>query len=351
MRRVDNPPNPYLSEHREYLGPPPAARLDVYEERARSIIAGNDSPDVPFCWSVNPYRGCQHACAYCYARRTHEYFGHGAGTDFDTRVIVKVNAAELLERELSRPTWEGEPLAFSGVTDCYQPLEAVYGVTRACLEVCLRRANPVGVVTKSHLIARDADLLAALHRRAGVRVYFSIPFFDAEVARKLQPHTPPPERQFEALRRLAAAGVPVGIMVAPIIPGLNDHDIPALLQRAAECGARGGSYSPIRLPGSVKDVFLSRLRAELPEAAARVEQRILELHGGRWNDPRFGCRMRGTGAYWESVKRLFQTMVLRYGLNRRAARKKSADNQPLLPFPPASPPLPGSASAPLCAGD
>jgi len=341
MRPVANPPNPYLSEYREWLGPPPVARLEVYEEHAASIVAENDSPDVPFRWSVNPYRGCQHGCAYCYARRTHEYLGLGAGTDFETKITVKVNAPELLEQTLAAPRWPRETIAFSGVTDCYQPLEAVYQLTRRCLEACVRRANPVGVVTKSYLVVRDTDVLAELHRRAGAHVAFSIPFADPTVARRLEPHAPPPERQFEALRRLAEAGVPVGLILAPIIPGLNDRDIPALLKQAAACGATTASYTPVRLPGSVKDVFLARLRAEFPDRAARVEARIRALHGGQWNDPRFGWRMRGSGEYWASVQRLFETTATRLGLDCGQPWRHSAGLGPdapgtkqLLLFPP-----------------
>ena len=338
MREVTNPPNPYLSECREWLGPPPRARLTVYEERSASILSENDSPDLPYRWSVNPYRGCQHACAYCYARCTHEYLGMGAGTDFDTNIVVKVNAPERLAASFARRSWRRELVMFSGATDCYQPLEAAYRLTRRCLEVCVESGNPVGIVTKSYLIARDVDVLAELHRRAGAHVCFSIPFADAEIARKIEPHAPPPARQFEAMRRLADAGVPVGIMVAPVIPGLNDRDIPALLSRAAECGARSATYTPVRLPGSVEQVFLSRLGAELPAAARRVEQRIREMRNGALSDSRFGERMRGNGVYWGSVARLFETMATRAGLDcgqrwRRMVPATSASRQLTL-FPP-----------------
>lgn len=228
---------------------------------------------------------------------------------------MKVNAPELLAEAFGRRNWSREAVTFSGVTDCYQPLEAMYGLTRRCLEVCVEHANPVAITTKSCLVLRDVDLLVELNRRGRARVCLSIPFADREVARKLERHTPPPARQFEALRRLAGAGVPVGILVAPVIPGLNDRDIPALLEQAAACGATTASYSPLRLPGSVKDVFLARLRAELPLAAERVEVRIREMHGGAWSDSRFGWRMRGSGVYWESVQRLFETMATRYGLD------------------------------------
>jgi DNA repair photolyase len=327
MLRVANPPNPYLSEVREFLGPPPPARLEVYEEQARTVLTANDSPDVPFRFSVNPYRGCQHACAYCYARRTHEYLGLGAGTDFETAITVKINAPELLAEAFSRRGWTREPVSFSGVTDPYQPLEAVYRLTRSCLEVASRFANPIAVITKSYLIVRDVQ------RRAGVHVWFSIPFADAAVVRKLEPHVPAPSRQFDAMQKLAQAGVSVGLMIAPVIPGLNDRDIPALLKQAADAGAALANYSPVRLPGSVRDVFLARLRAELPDAAKRVETRILELRGGKWNDPRFGYRMRAAGVYWDSVRRLFNTMAARHGF-------RDIDRSESTGCPPAAPPTP-----------
>ncbi len=314
MRLTENPVNPLTQATCEWLAAPPPAELRPIEEQARSIVTRNDSPDVPHRYSVNPYRGCQHACAYCYARRTHEYFEAGAGTDFDTRVFVKINAPELLAAELAAPRWRRAPLAFSGVTDCYQPLEARYRLTRRCLEVCCDRANPVSIVTKAYLVTRDLDVLTELHRRAHADVVFSITFADDELARLLEPYAPPPSRRFEAIRRIAAAGLPAGVMVAPIIPGLNDRDIPALLARAAECGARWAGYQPIRLPGSVAEVFLTRLRRALPDAAARVEARIRDLRGGRLNTPEFGRRMQGQGAYWASVERLFGTMATRHGL-------------------------------------
>jgi len=314
MRRIANPPNPYLREHREWLGAPPPVELHVYEEQAGSILSQNDSPDLRFRWSVNPYRGCQHACAYCYARPTHEYLGFGAGTDFESRICVKVNAPELLQAALTRPGWRGERIAFSGVTDCYQPLEAVYRLTRRCLEVCLRRGNPIGVVTKSYLVVRDAHLLAELNRRSSAHVYLSIPFADDGLARKIEFAAPPPSRRFDALRALHQADVPVGVIVAPIIPGLNDRAIPTILGQAAACGARRAAYTALRLPGSVREVFLSRLRSELPDCARRVEQRIRDMRGGRLNETRFGARMRGEGPYWASIARLFEAAARRLGL-------------------------------------
>ncbi|HEY3244676.1 MAG TPA: PA0069 family radical SAM protein [Phycisphaerae bacterium] len=336
MRRVDNPPNPYIGIEHEWLEPPPAATVEVYEETAKSVITENESPDVPFRWSVNPYRGCQHACAYCYARPYHEYLGFGAGTDFETKLVVKVNAAELLDRELRNPKWAGESLTFSGITDCYQPLEAVYRITQACLRVCLDHRNPVAIITKSYLVMRDADLLAELNRTAGAKVFQSIPFSDDALARLIEPQAPPPSRRFDAMRKLSQAGVPVGVMVAPIIPGLNDQEIGQVVQRAAEAGACSAGYVPLRLAGSVRPVFLTRLREVLPDRAARVEARIRDMRGGRLNDSRFHTRMRGEGPYWHSIQELFRVCLQRYGLGAverpdpetaAAVRPKSADGQ------------------------
>lgn len=314
LRRVDNPPNPFVPLYREWLEEPPAMQLEVYEERAKSILSENDSPDIPFRWGINPYRGCQHACAYCYARPYHEYLNLGAGTDFDSKISVKINAPELLEAELRHPRWRREMIAFSGVTDCYQPLETVYRLTEQCLRVCLAARNPIGIVTKSFLIARDADLLGQLASACGARVHMSIAFADDARARAIEPGAPPPSRRFEAMRRLRDAGVPVGVIVAPIIPGLNDRDIPNLLERAAECGAASATYTALRLPGSVKEVFFKRLRAALPDCAARVEARIRDMRGGGVSDPRFGRRMTGQGEYWASVQQLFEKTSARLGL-------------------------------------
>ncbi len=314
LRRVENPPNPYDRYSVEHLGEPPAARVEIYEERARSIISENDSPDIPFRFSINPYRGCQHACSYCYARPTHEYLGYGAGTDFETRIFVKVNAAELLRRAITRRNWSGEHISFSGVTDCYQPHEAVYEVTRRCLEVCVAFGQPLSIVTKSYLVARDADLLAQLAASNRVRVFLSIPFADDRIARVVERGAPTPTRRLEALRRLSDAGVPCGVMVAPIIPGLSDRHIASVLERAAACGAQWAGYTPLRVPGPVSEIFLGRLRAELPDAAKRVEALVRDMHGGRLNDARFGCRFEGHGPYWDAVTQLFEKTASRLGL-------------------------------------
>lgn len=315
LRRVDNPPNPFVSEHREWLGPPPEAKIEVFEEDSGSILSHNDSPDLPFSWSVNPYRGCQHACIYCYARPYHEYLGLGAGTDFETKLIVKRNAPELLRRSFRSKRWKGECVNFSGITDCYQPIEACYGVTRGCLEVCVECRNPAVVVTKGVLVERDADVLSELARCASARVLFSIPFSDVETSKLIEPQAPAPVRRFQAMRTLADAGVPVGIMVSPIIPGLNDKDIPRILEQAAEAGARWASFIPLRLPGSVKQVFVERLREVMPLRVKKIMNRLNDVRGGRIDESRIGRRFRGTGAYWESIRELFKISKKRYGLD------------------------------------
>lgn len=314
LRRVANPPNPFASADCSWLGEAPPLRVEVFEETARSILSENDSPDIPFRYGLNPYRGCQHACSYCYARPTHEYLGYGAGTDFDTKLIVKTNAAELLEREL-RHIDPAESITISGVTDAYQPLESVYRLTRACLEVCLRQRRGAGIITKSFLVASDAGLLAEINNAAGARVYQSITFMDPLAARCIERGAPPPARRFEALKRLRDAGVPTFVFIAPVIPGLNDRDIPAILSAAAEAGACGAGYQALRLPGSVQEVFLGRLREDLPDRAERVEHHIRAMRGGQLTETRFGRRMRGEGEYWAGIEQLFKTTARRLGLD------------------------------------
>ncbi|MFZ1804705.1 MAG: radical SAM protein, partial [Nitrospira sp.] len=258
MRQISNPPNPFESQHRDLLEPAGTATLTLYADESREILSRNESPDLPFRWSVNPYRGCFHGCAYCYARPSHEYWGFGAGTDFESKLVVKEDAPQLLRRAFEKPSWHGELIVFSGNTDCYQPLEAEYGLTRACLEVCADYRNPVGIITKGALILRDLDVLVRVQRDAWVMVYFSIPFSSDEMARKVEPHAPSITKRFSAMKALSDAGIPTGISVAPVIPGLNDDDIPELLDRAYGAGARTATYSLLRLSGSLEPVFLDR---------------------------------------------------------------------------------------------
>ncbi|MEA2173690.1 MAG: hypothetical protein QOD00_1282 [Blastocatellia bacterium] len=315
MRYVENPPNPWLKHSVEWIGEPPEARLEVFEEtETRSIITHNNSPDVGFDYSVNCYRGCAHACTYCFSRPTHEYLGYGAGTDFERKIVVKVRAPELLRAELMKKSWHGNALTFSFTSDPYVPLEAHYGLTRKCLEVCLEFRNPVGIVTKSALVRRDVDLIAQLAREASVSVFFTIPFMDYETARAVEPFAPSPEARFRAMELLAAAGIKVGIGLAPVIPGLST-DIPQLLKRAREAGARKAFMTMLRLPGSVAPYFEQRLRERLPTKAERVLSRIREARDGNLNASEFGERMRGKGEYWKALERLFDVHCARLGFN------------------------------------
>jgi DNA repair photolyase len=321
-RPVSNPPNPWQSVHAEWLGEPPEAALEIFEEDARSIIAENDSPDIGFRFSVNPYRGCFHACAYCYARPTHQYLGWGAGTDFDRKIVVKVNAPQLLRQELSRRSWKGDTIVFSGVTDCYQPAEAVYGITRRCLEVCAEFRNPVGIVTKGALIRRDVDVLSALAREAEATVYVSVPFADDAVGRAVEPGASLPSQRIETIARLSAAGIRTGVAVAPVIPGLNDSDIPRILARARESGAQQAFLTLLRLPAEVLPVFEERLAAAFPDRASRVWSNLRQARGGKRNESRFGARMEGVGPRWKAIETLFEVECRRLGLNRDAEERK-----------------------------
>lgn len=306
MRAVSNPPNRFEAESREFLDGPPPVGLQIYEEETKDILSHNESPDLPFRWSLNPYRGCFHACAYCYARPTHEYWGFGAGTDFESKIVVKINAAARLRETFLRPSWQGEIIAFSGNTDCYQPVEASYRLTRACLEVCAEFRNPVGLITKAALIVRDIDVLRQLAREAWVRVFFSIPFADNETARKVEPQAPSITSRLEAMRRLSEAGIPTGVSVAPVIPGLNDEAVPEILARARDAGATTATYILLRLSGSVEPVFLERMQAAFPDRARKITNRLREVRGGALTETRFFKRHHGEGTSWSIVEQLFE---------------------------------------------
>lgn len=311
---VLNPKSRFSSSELTYDdGEAPVVTLDVYEDRSRQILAKNDSPDVGFDWSVNPYRGCYHACAYCYARPTHEYLSFGAGTDFDRKLVVKPEAAHLLRAAFDAPRWKGELVVFSGVTDCYQPIESKYRLTQACVEVCVEYKNPFGVITKSPLVERDLELFARAAEVTDVRVMVSIPVWDPEVGRAIEPGVPPAERRLRTIERLAAAGVPVGVMVAPVIPGLTDEDMPTILTAARSAGARFAGKVLLRLPGAVKEVFEQRLRDSLPGRADRVLNRIKETRGGKLYDAAFGKRGTGEGPYADAIHALFEATTKRLG--------------------------------------
>jgi DNA repair photolyase len=314
LRPLANPPNPWATTDVEYLdGEVPLAKLEVFEDDTRGILSRNDSPDVGFDWSINPYRGCFHGCAYCYARPSHEYLSFGAGTDFERKIVVKRRASELLREAFDEPKWKGELIVFSGVTDCYQPLEANYRLTRGCLEACVEYGNPAGIITKAPLVERDIDVLQELTRVSAITVMVSVPFWDESKARAIEPFVTTPGRRIRTIERLARAGVPVGVMVAPIIPGLNDEDLGEVLRAARDAGATRAGSVLLRLPGPVKEVFETRLRASLPLRAERVLHLIRETRGGKMNDSRFGVRGKGEGPYAEAIMRLFEQTAQKLG--------------------------------------
>jgi DNA repair photolyase len=313
---VSNPQSRFVSTALEYdEGEAPGAELEVYEDQSKSILSTNDSPDVGFRWSVNPYRGCQHSCSYCYARPSHEYLSFGAGTDFERKIVVKRRAPELLRESFDKKSWKGDLVVFSGITDCYQPLESKMRLTRGCLEVCAEYRNPVGIITKSPVIERDIDVLQELARVASVRVSVSVPFWDPDVAKAMEPMVTTPERRMKIVETLAKAGIPVGVSVSPIVPGLNDDHLGDVLERARDAGARHAFYVLLRLPGPVKEVFETTLRAKLPLRAEKVLRRLREAHGGKLYDSAFGSRGRGDGVYADTIRMLFERTAKRCGLN------------------------------------
>lgn len=314
-----NPPNRFQKQVRqaEPLSDDersnPATRF--VPDRSKSIISRNTSPDLPYHASVNPYRGCEHGCPYCYARTYHEYLDLSAGLDFETTITVKENAPELLRREISRPSWKPQVIAMSGVTDPYQPVERKLKLTRRCLEVLAEFRNPVSVSTKNALAARDADLLGDLARYNASAVTFSITTLDAGLAGILEPRASRPEKRLEAIRTLAAAGIPAGVLVAPVIPAINDHEIPAILEAVAASGASYAFWIPVRLPGAVETIFSEWLERHFPERKEKVLGRLREIHAGCVDDSRPGRRFAGTGAYADSLHDLFNVTCRRLGLS------------------------------------
>lgn len=291
----------------EHLDPGGNRRIEYLEDESRTIVSENQSPDVPFRYTLNPYRGCAHGCSYCYARPTHEFLGLNAGLDFETRIVVKRRAAELFREFLAKPKWEGEAITFSGVTDCYQPAEREFQLTRRCLEVALACRQPVGVVTKNALVARDLDVLRRLAAENLVHVFLSINSLDGQLARDMEPRTSIPDARLRAVRMLAEAEVPTGVILAPIVPGLNDSSIPAVLEAAKQHGAMFASYVLLRLPLTVEPVFREWLERTQPLRAERVLSRIRQTREGRLNTSEWGTRMVGRGEIADQIRELFLT--------------------------------------------
>jgi DNA repair photolyase len=327
---ASNPPNRFEKIHLERdedWNPEedPSPKTRFLRDLSKSIITFNDSPDIPFRASLNVYRGCEHGCSYCYARPTHEYLGFSAGLDFETKIMVKENAPELLRRELSSPKWKPQTLAMSGVTDCYQPVERRLKLTRRCLAVLAEFRNPVSIVTKNFLVTRDIDLLRELAAYHAVTVHLSINSLDRELARKLEPRAASPKMRLAAVEALAKSGVPVGVLVAPIIPALNDHEIPSVLAAAKAAGAGWADMEILRLPFTVAPIFEQWLEQNVPGKKDKVLNRIRAMRGGKLNDPRFGFRMRGEGIFADQISQIFHVARRKVGLPEDGPEMSTAD--------------------------
>ncbi len=295
---------------------PESIETELLRDTSRSVIAYNDSPDVGFDASINPYRGCEHGCIYCYARPFHEYLGFSAGLDFESKILVKEDTPELLRKELSSKKWKPQTLALSGVTDPYQPVERKLEVTRRCLEVLAEFRNPVGIITKNELVTRDIDHLSVLAEHGAVAVNLSITTLDPEVARRMEPRASHPRERLKAVERLASAGIPVGVMVAPVVPAITDHEMPKILEAVANAGASWAGYVVLRLPGAVSGLFEEWLERHFPDRKEKVLNRLRDLRGGQLYDPRFGKRMKGEGLFADQIRATFQTFLRRYGLDK-----------------------------------
>jgi DNA repair photolyase len=324
-----NPPNRF--EPLSYSRDPewndledPALETQFFKDTSRSIITYNDSPDVGFDASINPYRGCEHGCIYCYARPTHEYLGFSAGLDFESKILVKEDAPELLRRELSSPRWKPQVLAISGVTDSYQPIERRLQLTRHCLQVLAEFRNPVVIITKNYLVTRDVDVLGELARYEAVRVFLSVTTLDGSLSRVMEPRASHPTRRLAAIEALSQAGVQTGVLVAPVIPGLTDHELPSILAAAVRAGAKVAGYVTLRLPHGVGPLFEQWLGQHFPDRKDKVLHRIRAIRGGKLNDPRFNSRMRGEGIFAEQIRSLFALACRKAGIDGRGPALSTA---------------------------
>lgn len=321
-----NPEQRYSALHLHYDPgeEPPKVATKLFRDHSTSVISRHSSPDLPFSASLNPYRGCEHGCAYCYARPTHEWLGFSAGVDFESRILVKPDAPELLRAELAREKYVPEHLSLSGVTDPYQPLEKKLEITRRCLALLAECRHPVVLITKNHLITRDLDHLRELARHQAVAAYISITTLDADLARKLEPRASSPKMRLDAIRRLAEAGVPVGVSAAPMIPGLNDSELPAIIEAAKEAGASFAGYTVVRLPFSVKEIFALWLEEHFPGMKDKVLGRIEETQGRTLSHGDFGKRLKGVGVWSEQVAQLFKVSLRRAGMLHRRPEVSAA---------------------------
>jgi DNA repair photolyase len=330
---AENPPNRFEKIHLELdedwnpeddedVGPEP--RTQFFKDHSQTLISRNDSPDIGFQASLNPYRGCEHGCIYCYARPFHEYLGFSAGLDFESKIMVKENAPELLRAELSSPKWQPQVIFLSGVTDCYQPVERKLKLTRRCLEVLAEFRNPVFIVTKNRLVTRDIDLLAELARHQAVGVLLSITTLDSELRKVMEPRTSPPAARLAAIHELANAGIPAGVNVAPIIPGLTEHETPAILKAAAEAGATSAGYTVVRLPHAVAPLFEKWLERHFPDRKEKVLNRLRAMRGGKLYDAQWGKRFSGEGIFAEQIAQMFEVARRKAGIKNDGGELSTA---------------------------
>ena len=331
---AENPPNRFEKIHLEPDadwnpddddgGRPLGPRTQFFKDHSQTVIARNDSPDVGFATSLNPYRGCEHGCIYCYARPTHEFLGFSAGLDFESKIMVKEDTPELLRAELMSPKWQPQVIFMSGVTDCYQPVEAKLRLTRRCLEVLAEFRNPVFIITKNRLVTRDLDLLSELARCNAVEVWLSITTLDPELRKVMEPRTSPPEARLAAIRELKQAGIPVGVNVAPVIPGLTDHEMPAILQAAADAGATAAGYTLVRLPYGVAPLFEQWLSTHFPDRKEKVLNRVRAIRGGKLNESQWGSRMHGEGIFADQIRQMFDVARRKAGISNSSAELSTA---------------------------
>lgn len=310
-------------ERIDFVADAPAAedvpRTVYYRDRTKTIISYNQSPDISFDASINPYRGCEHGCVYCYARPTHEYLGLSAGLDFETKIFVKQNAPDLLRKELRSVKWVPKPIAMSGVTDCYQPAEKHFRITRKCLEVLREFRNPVGIVTKNYLVTRDIDILSAMAEIGCAGAVISVTTLDGELSRKMEPRASQPEYRLKAIAKLVDAGIPVTVLVAPVIPGLTDHEIPAIMKEASARGAVDAGYVMLRLPYGVADIFSAWLKRHYPDRRKKIMGRIESMRDGSLNSSEYRTRMKGKGIFAEQTERIFRVAYRKFGFSGRKA--------------------------------
>ena len=320
----DNPVNRFEGHYVDYeldeeTGEKPSQKTQLIKDDTKEIIAWNKSPDIPFDAGLNPYRGCEHGCIYCYARPYHEYLGFSVGLDFESKIMVKYNAPELLRKTLRSPKWEPQVIAMSGITDVYQPIERKLEITRRCLEVLAEYRNPVGIITKNHLVTRDIDYLKELAEYSCVRVTLSVTSLNKKLTEVMEPRTSRPQRRLQAIETLAEAGIPVGVNVAPIVPGLTDHECADILRSAADAGATSAGYIILRLPYKVKDLFVDWLEQNFPDRKEKIKNRLFDMRGGKLYQADWGKRMRGDGNFAKQIRDIFEIQTKKLGLSQKAS--------------------------------